>query len=146
MEGTNNGLPNINGIMYDWSCVKASIAGVALVGVTAIEYDDKQDIQKAYGAGRVPFGYGKGRIDCTGKVTLYKEEVEALQVASPTGRLQDLPLFDINVSYLPENGKIVNHVLKNVKFPNNSRKLKEGDTKNEVELDLMIMSIKWGKK
>lgn len=146
MEGINNGMPNINGIMYDWSCVKASIAGVLLVGVTGIEYEDKQDIQKAYGAGRVAFGYGKGRIDCSGKLILFKEEVEALQGASPTGRVQDLPLFDVNVSYLPENGKIVHHVLKDCKFPNNSRALKEGDTKNEVELDLMILSIDWGKK
>ena len=44
-EGTNNGMPNVNGIMYDWSCVKAAVAGTPLIGVTAIEYDDKQDIQ-----------------------------------------------------------------------------------------------------
>lgn len=145
-EGTNNGMPNINGIMYDWSCVKAAVAGTPLIGVTAIEYDDKQDIQKAYGAGRVPFGYGKGRIDCSGKVTAYMEEVEVWQKASPTGRLQDLPPFDFNVSYLPENGKVVHHILKGCKFPNNGRKPKEGDTKEEVELDLMIMSIDWRKK
>lgn len=146
MEGQNNGMPNINGVMYDWSCVKAAPGGTPLIGVTAIEYGDKQEIQKAYGAGRVPFGYGKGRIDCGGKVTVYMEEVEAWQNASPTGRLQDLPPFDFNVSYLPENGKIVHHILKNCKFPNNERKLKEGNTNNVVELDLMIMSIDWGKK
>lgn len=146
MEGFNNGMPNINGIMYDWSCVKVAIAGVTLIGITAVDYGDKQDIQKAYGAGRLPIGYGKGRIDCSGKITLYQEEVEALQAASPTARLQDLPMFDVNVSYLPENGKVVHHILKGVKFPNNERKNKEGSTKNEVELDLMIMSIDWGKK
>lgn len=146
MEGSNNGMPNVNGVMYDWSCVKAAIAGTPIIGVTAIDYDDDQDIKKAYATGRLPFGYGKGRIDCSGKITAYKEEVEAWQKASPTGRLQDLPLFDINVSYLPENGKIVHHILKGCKFTNNNRKPKGGDTSIEVELNLMIIDIDWGKK
>jgi len=147
MEGANNGMPLINGVMYDWSCIKTSLAGVLLLGMTAIDYDDKQDVQKAWGsASRYPYGYAKGRIDCGGKLTLYQEEVENLQAASPTGRIQDLPLFDINVSYMKENGQIVHHILKNVKLPENNRRNKEGNTKNEIELDMVIMSIDWGKK
>lgn len=143
MEGINNGIPNINGEMFGWADVKCSIGGNVLTGINAIEYDDKQEIKENYGMGRKPIGYGKGRISFTGKITLYQEEVIALQKAAPNGRLQDLPAFDIVVSYLPENGIITTDVLKNCKFKENKRSLKDGDTASLVDCELLVMDIKY---
>lgn len=142
----NNGIPAINGEMYGWADVKLMVNGTLIKGVSAIKYGDSQTIEKMYGAGRYPIGWGKGRIDCSGSITLYKEEIVALQAAAPRGRIQDLPSFDIVVSYLPENGVICTDVLKTCKFTANQREVNEGDTSISAELELMVMSIDWDKK
>jgi hypothetical protein len=145
MEGQNNGMPAINGQMYGWADIKCFVNGTLVKGITAIKYEDKQTIDKVYGAGRYPIGYGKGRIECSGSITLLKEELVALQSVAPNGRLQDLPSFDIVISYLPENGVITTDILKTCKFSENKRDVKEGDTSISTEMELMVMSIKWGK-
>ena len=144
-EGLNNGIPAINGEMYGWADIKCFINGTFVKGITAIKYDDKQTIEKVYGSGRYPVGYGKGRIECSGSITLLKEEIVALQSVAPNGRIQDLPSFDITVTYLPENGILTTDVLKTCKFTENKREPKEGDTSISAELELMVMNIKWGK-
>ena len=99
----NNGVPFVNGKLYDWADIVLVIAGVPVTGITGIEYKDDQDIVTKYGAGRYPVGYAKGRITSTGKITLYQEEVEAMQRQSLTGRLQDIAPFDIIVDEYEED-------------------------------------------
>lgn len=144
-EGLNNGIPAINGEVYGWADIKCFVNGTLVKGIKAIKYDDKQTIEKVYGSGRYPVGYGKGRIECSGSITLLKEEIVALQSVAPNGRIQDLPAFDITVTYLPENGILTTDVLKTCKFTENKREPKEGDTSISSELELMVMNIKWGK-
>ena len=79
-------MPFVNGKLYDWADIVLVIAGVPVTGITGIEYKDDQDIVTKYGAGRYPVGFAKGRITSTGKITLYQEEVEAMQRQSLTGR------------------------------------------------------------
>ena len=141
----NNGVPFVNGKLYDWADIVLVIAGVPVTGITGIEYKDDQDIVTKYGAGRDPVGYAKGRITSTGKITLYQEEVEAMQRQSLTGRLQDIAPFDIIVSYLPDTGIVSIDKLRNCMFKNNGRGWKEGDTGQEVEIDLVMSHIQWNK-
>ncbi len=144
MEGMNNGIPAINGEVYGWADIRCFINGTLVKGITSIKYEDNQTIEKVYGAGRYPLGYGKGRIECSGSITLLKEEIVALQNVANNGRLQDLPAFDVVVTYLPENGILTSDVLKNCKFTKNSRDVKEGDTSIASEIELMVMNIKFG--
>lgn len=140
-----NGIPMINGILYSWANVVVTIAGVPLTGITAVEYGDKQEITNRYGAGRHPVGRSKGRITPSAKLTLYQEEVEAIQRRAPKGRLQDLGLFDIIVSYIKEDGSpIVVDKIHNCGFTSNERKSKEGDTGHEVDLEIIPSHISWG--
>ncbi len=141
----NNGVPFVNGKLYDWADIVLTIAGVPVTGITAIEYKDDQDTVVKYGAGRYPVGYAKGRITCTAKITLYQEEVEAIQRQSLNGRLQDIAPFDIIVSYLPDTGIVSTDKLRNCMFKNNGRGWKEGDTGQEVEIDLVLSHIDWNK-
>ncbi len=97
-----------------------------------------------YGAGRYPVGRAKGRITPSAKMTLYQEEVVALQSQSVNGRLQDLPVIEVQVSYLPESGIVVTDKIRNCHIPTNARKWKEGDTGQEVELPLVPSHIEWG--
>lgn len=141
----NNGVPFVNGKLYDWADIVLVIAGVPVTGITGIEYKDDQEIVTKYGAGRYPVGFAKGRITSTGKITLYQEEVEAMQRQSLTGRLQDIAPFDIIVSYLPDTGIVSIDKLRNCMFKNNGRGWKEGDTGQEVEIDLVMSHIQWNK-
>lgn len=134
---------NINGQVYEWASAIFNINGVAVSGITAIIYKEDQQIDPVYGAGNRQVGYSSGPITNTGSVTLLMEEVEALQAASPTGRLQDLPEFPIIVQYLTNDGKIANHTLKFCKFKNNGRDIKQGDMSVTATIDLLIGEIAW---
>ena len=115
-----NGLrtpPLINGVEPAWANLTVNIAGVPSVGITAIDYDDKQTIENIYGMGQTPIGRGYGNIEPTASITLLMSEVEAIRAASPTGRLQDIAPFDIVVSYTPVNAtKITTHRIRNCQF------------------------------
>lgn len=145
MEVINNGVPFINGKLYDWADIVTTIAGVPVTGIVAIEYSDDQEVEVKYGAGRYPVGYGKGRIKPTAKITLYQEEVEAIQAQSVNGRLQDIAPFNINVTYMPDSGIVKTDKLRNCMFKSNKRNWKEGDTGKTVELDLLLSNIDWAK-
>lgn len=139
----NNGIPLVNGMLYSWADVGASINGVPVTGITAIEYGDDQEVVNKYGAGRHPVGRAKGRITPSAKITLYQEEVEAIQRQSVNGRLQDIAPFDITVTYIPDSGIVTTDIIRNCQFKANSRKWKEGDTGQEVELELVPSHIEW---
>lgn len=140
---TNNGTPLINGVLYSWADIVLTIGGVPITGITGIEYGEEQDVVNKYGAGRYPVGRAKGRISPSAKITLYQEEVESLQAQSDNGRLQDIAAFDIIVTYLPDSGVVATDKIRNCQFKGNSRKWKEGDTGQEVELELVASHIEW---
>lgn len=139
----NNGIPLVNGMLYSWADVVSTIGGVPVTGITGIEYGDDQEVVNKYGAGRHPVGRAKGRITPSAKITLYQEEVEAIQRQAPNGRLQDIAPFDVIVTYIPDSGIVTVDKIRNCQFKANSRKWKEGDTGQEVELELVSSHIEW---
>lgn len=143
--GVTNGVPLINGCSYTWGDIIPMIAGIVVTGITAIEYEDKQEVINHYGAGRHPVARGKGRIESSAKITLFMSEVQAIQTKSINGRLQDIAPFDIQVTYLPLEGRPVHDVLCDCQFLSNNRKWKEGDTHQTVELELVVGRINWGR-
>ena len=46
-----NGIPYVNGKLYDWADIVVTIAGVPVTGITGIEYKDEQEMEAKYGAG-----------------------------------------------------------------------------------------------
>ncbi|HMN90455.1 MAG TPA: hypothetical protein PKD70_06180 [Saprospiraceae bacterium] len=135
--------PLVNGTAYSWSQIIVNILGIPVAGVTGVSYTEEQEMQDNYGAGNRPVSRGYGNITTEGSVTLHMEEVEALQAAISTGRLQDIPEFDIVVAFLPEGGVITTHTLKNCRFKTNGRDLEQNQMAIEVELDLQIAQILW---
>lgn len=138
-------VPLINGESHSWGDITAIIGGVPMIGITGIEYGEKQEMKNHYGAGRYPISRSKGRVEPFAKIVLAMEEVLGLQRQSITGRLQDIAPFPIIVTYLPEDGDIVVDKILACQFPQNSRKWKEGDTRQEVDLDLVVAAIVWDK-
>ena len=144
--GINNGIPLVNGTMYNWADVVVSIAGVPVTGITAVEYGEKQDVENKYGAGRYPVGRAKGKITPSAKITLYQEEVEAIQRQAPNGRIQDIAPFDIIVSYLPDSGIVSVDKIRNCSFTENSRSYNTDTKGEEVALELLPSHIEWNCK
>lgn len=136
----------VNGMLVGWADIVTLVGGVPVTGIVGVEYSDSQEIVNKWGAGRHPVGRAKGRITPSAKLILYQEEVQALQAQSPTGRLQDLPPIDIQVSYLAESGIVVTDKIRNNHITENARKWKEGDTGQEVEIPLIPSHIEWGSK
>ncbi|MDR1381764.1 MAG: hypothetical protein LBJ47_09855 [Tannerella sp.] len=140
-----NGIPLINGYEYSWGDIVCNIGGVPVTGIRAIEYSDEQEVVNNYGAGRYPISRSKGRITCAAKITLTIEEVRAIKANVLNGRLQDILPFDIIVSYLPDDATKIHHdTIKNCQFNKNARTWAEGDTSQNVELDLVVSHIVWG--
>jgi hypothetical protein len=137
--------PLINGVVPNWAQLTININGVLVKGVTAIEYNDDQQVDPVYGIGQTAVGVGYGNITCTGSITLLRTEIEALRAASKTGRLQDVAPFVIIVSYIPTAGgkKIITHKLIDCIIKDDKHAATQGDTKNEQQLNLFIGEIKW---
>ncbi len=134
--------PLINGRAYGWGDIRVNIGGVPVTGIKAIKYEEEQEKENIYGAGRNPVSRGYGRVKSTGSVTLMSETVMALKAVAPKGQLHRIPPFTIVVMYQPENAPMQIHHLKDCEFTKTSFDWKEGDTSKEVELDLIMSQIK----
>ncbi len=135
--------PLINGTSYSWSQISVNLFNTPINGITAISYEDMQEMQDNYGAGNYPVSRGYGKIEAKGSLTLEMAEIEAISAAVPTGRLQDIPEFDVVVSFLPVGGVIRNHTLHNCRFKGNKRDMKSGDMSVEGQLELIVSHITW---
>ena len=137
-------LPLINGVEPSWANLTVNIAGFPETGITAINYDDEQNIENIYGAGQNPVARGYGNITPKASVTLLRTAVEAIRAASPTKRLQDIAPFDIIVVFVPINGTtLITHRIRNCQFLKDGLDIKQGDTKNETQFDLIPSHIEF---
>ena len=134
----------INGVVHSWSNLSVNINGVPVTGINKISYKDNQTIENIYGAGQKPVGRGYGKIEPTATIGLERGEVEAIRASSPTGRLQDIAPFDIIVQFIPVNGqKLVTHTIRDAQFKDDGVDIKEGDTSNFTDFELVVGSIQW---
>lgn len=133
--------PLINGREYGWGDISFTISATPVVGIRAIKYEEEQEKENIYGAGRNPVSRGYGRVKTTGSITLLMATVLAMQAIAPKGKLHNIAPFPILVCYQPETGPLVKHVLKNCEFKKTSFDWKEGDMSKEIELDLVISHI-----
>ncbi len=133
--------PMINGTEYGWSSINFNIGGTPVVGIRAIKYEEEQEKENIYGAGKHPISRGYGRIKSTASVTLLGSTVMAIKAKAPKGQLHRIAPFTIVVSYQPESGPMQIHHLKNAEFKKTPFDWKEGDTHKEIELELIISHI-----
>jgi hypothetical protein len=137
-------LPFINGVQYHWGQIAINALGNIFVGVEKVMYEEKQEISNNYGAGNYAIGQGFGKIEVSGSLTLFQEELEALAAAAPNRRLQQIPNFDITVTFIPEPGQaLVNHVIRNCRFTVNKRDMSQGDTKVVADIEFIASHIDW---
>jgi len=133
--------PLVNGVAYTHADIVLNIFGTPQVGVTAIEYSDMQNITPNYSTGQKATSVGFGTVECTGRITMTFELVQALQKIAPNGRIQNIPFFTIGVNYLPEGGVLVRHALRKVKFKGRNVTSSTGNSQIEEVIELFIGDI-----
>lgn len=143
MVHPNNQVPLINGRAHSWASITINIAGSPVIGITGITYGDQTEMENGYGVGQMPIDRGEGNyIPDAPKLNVRNGVADDLANASPTGRLQDLGVFDIIVMFLVGITRTV-HKIRNCQFTNNRRDHKQGDRILNSELDLICSHIDW---
>ncbi|MGI6292227.1 MAG: hypothetical protein ACOXZH_07385 [Bacteroidales bacterium] len=67
-----------------------------------------------------------------------------MRSGSPTGRLQDIPPFDIILQFIRVGQtRIIEHKLLDVQYKSDGMEIAAGDTKKRKQLDLQIGEIKY---
>jgi hypothetical protein len=136
-------ITNKFGTMIGWNNITVNLLGRDLEGITELEYDDDEEHDLARGRGKMPIGKTKGNYTAKASITLKREEVIALQKQLPKGtRLQDIPDFDIEVSYEYQGG-IYTDSIRNCSFKNNGVSVKQGDGSIDQKFDLVPTHINW---
>lgn len=131
------------GRIVGWNNVTMRFLNRNLEGITKIMYKDNVQMQNEPGAGKFPVGQSEGNYTATASVTLFSEEMQALQKSLPPGtRIQDIPPFPIIVEY-DRNGVIQTDVIQNCKFMDNGREISQGDGKILHECQLLTSHIDW---
>lgn len=138
-----NGLPLINGKAYEFADITCIILGTPIIGVTAIEYGETDNIENVYATGRYPVARGFGQIEPSANITILMNEVMNIVSVAPNGRLQDIPEFDIIVTFTDANLIPVVHKIRNCRFKTNMITSATGDTSIPMDLELIISHIEF---
>lgn len=131
------------GKLAGWNSIATNMMGRDVEGINQLSYDDTVEKTNEYGAGKMPIGRGEGNYSAKCSITLYKEEVIALQASLPSGkRLQDIAPFDITAQY-DYNGVLYKDRIRNCEFTNNGVDVKQGDKVIATKFDLVVSHIEW---
>jgi len=133
------------GRMQGWNALTVEIMGREVEGFTEIEYDDSVSKENAYGGGKYPVGRGEGNYEAKCAITLYKEEMDAIQKSLPPGsRFQDIPPFDITCEYEQGGGVLSKDRIRNFEFKNRGIPVKQGDGTIAFKFEGLVSHIEWG--
>lgn len=135
--------PLINGKAYEFADVQIFMLGAAIIEVSAIDYEDNQEMSNVWSSGRFPTSRGYGKYEAKAKLTMMAQEIENITSVAPGRRIQDIPEFNVVVSFLDTQLITRRHTIRNCRFMGNNRKAGQGDTSIPVELELITSHIEW---
>ena len=135
----------INGKTFDWGDITISLLPLTPAIFTAkeISWDEEFEAEAIYGKGRVPVGFGRGNWKASGKISLLKNEFEALALIVPNGILNMDPRnTHINVLYgnsFDSSIPLSTTTLTGIRFTKVSESANQGDKELKVSLDFLIL-------
>ena len=136
-----NKLINKFGTMAGWNNITVVMLGRELEGITELSYSDNVEMENVYGSGGMPIGRARGNYAAEVSLTLYIEELIALQHSLPPGkRIQDIEPFDIPVLY-EYNNYIYKDVIRNCQFTKKSVEVKQNDKTIAMKFEMITSHI-----
>jgi len=137
-------IPVINGVSYTQADIVLTIDGVPYIGCTAVDYADNQTITGNYSTGNEATSVGFGTVENTATITLTMETVQALSSIAPQGKIQNIPFFDVRISYAStEGGIFISHRLVRCKFKGRNPNSAVDNSQIEEALELFVSTIKY---
>lgn len=131
------------GRIAGWNSKTCRVLGRDMEGITKLEYDDTLSKEAAYGAGKYPIGTEEGNYSARCSMSVYSEEIVGLQDSlTPGTRIQEIPPFDIVVSYV-YGGRIVKDVIKNCEIRTVGKPVNQGDGKIIHDMEIHCSHIDW---
>lgn len=138
----------INGISYSWGDISVQLVGVGpispIIGITAIDYKEEQNMTNNPGAGNFPVSQGYGEFKYSGSIELYREELVSLQNIAALNKIQTFLPFSITVTYGNATQALTTDVLQSCIFMENIMSAKVNDTRLTTKINLLIGNIQWG--
>ena len=130
----------VNGKAYDWGDVDIKMPGLVME-VQEISYDDELEKEEVFGKGPLPRGIGTGNYKASGKMTLLRDDYDALLDYCKAKGIAffGLTIPSVVVSYANEGARTRSDELKKVTFSKRSNKAAQGDKSLKVDIDLMIV-------
>ena len=130
----------LNSREYEWNDVTILIGNRAIIGARGVKYSGKQDKERIYGKGNLPYDIQKGNKSFEGELTVAMSELLALQAESPTGSILDLQV-DVTVCYgNPSQGDAMHtDKLMGVEFTEEPQEMKQGDKFSEHTLPFIFL-------
>lgn len=126
---------------YSWPDISIAFGGRIIEGVTEVEYTKKVSTDYLYGRGNDPHDIVDGNNEYEGKLMLWQSEIEAMTQDAPGKDLTKLRP-DIIVTYAATaDAQIVTDILKNVKFSEMKKGMKQGDKNMLVELPFKFTKL-----
>lgn len=132
----------VNGSAWGWASIKLNLFGVPVVGVTEIEYGQKQKKENLFGAGNIPIARGYGNKEPEGSISLYLDEWNKIIAAAATTDPNDIPPFNIQVLFGKTSINFKQDNLLACEFADDPFTAKQGDTKFIVKIPLIIGLVK----
>jgi hypothetical protein len=137
------GVPLINGVEYTHCDIILNILGAPVIGLTAIDYKDPQDMTLNYGTGQHPVSRGFGNVKPEASITLTTKEAQRLSNAAPGSKIQNIPDFDIGVNFLTEAGDFQRHKLVRCRFMGRNPNSAVNNSQIEEQLALSVVEIQY---
>ena len=135
-----------NSKQYSWSNVQIAPFGAVMIGCRGIKYKKSQEKEAVYAAGSKPHSIQSGNEAVEGEIVMLQSSLEAIQETvrntfGPAAGLNDIPPFDIPISYKPKVGPIINDVVKFAEFTEVEKGMSQGDKFMEVTLPFIALDI-----
>lgn len=131
------------GKLIGWNDVTVRLLGRNIEGITEVEYEDESDEKFEPGAGGYPVGESSGNYTATCSITVYAEEMVAMQASlPPTIRIHQVPRFSVVVKQ-ERLGKPVKDIIKNFRIHGFGKAFKNGDGKVVHKCKCSCSHIEW---
>ena len=135
-------IKNRFGTLTGWKRITFNWFDRDVEGILEIEYDDNVDWTNEYGANGYPVGEGEGNYEAKASVTLYIEEVRAMEASLPAGqRLQSV--LGTGVVEYEYGGQFYKDIIQTIRVKNRGVAVKQGDKTIAFKHELKVSHIDW---